>query len=203
MYDFIFKLSIANHYRILSIHLNITWDPSLYIDRSYGSSRPFLHPIVTGLLQRHPEGQLSRLLLSWTLPLAWSSGPDGITMSPHYWETSFAGSGPWSVSFTNDVGSHSAPCMTLSVRSVCWPWSTDSIDQTTSTAPIQQLVSIVRPSPVEDGKVSREIRVVWQPLLWNLLPDTVTKITSSEIFVNNLKTHLFSTSYNLASALYM
>lgn len=54
MYDFIFKLSIANHYRILSIHLNITWDPSLYIDRSYGSSRPFLHPIVTGLLQRHP-----------------------------------------------------------------------------------------------------------------------------------------------------
>jgi hypothetical protein len=35
------------------------------------------------------------------------------------------------------------------------------------------------------------------PLLWNSLPDAVTKSSSAETFANNLKTHLFKISYNL------
>jgi hypothetical protein len=53
------------------------------------------------------------------------------------------------------------------------------------------------PPPSKTAKFGERSMSQGNPLLWNSLPDAVTKSSSAETFANNLKTHLFKISYNL------
>lgn len=55
---------------------------------------------------------------------------------------------------------------------------------------------LVVPPPARTAKFGDRSFTRGNPLLWNSLPDAVTRATTHEMFVKALKTHLFNISYN-------